>query len=121
MYKSPISVQQQFINDIEKETENAIMCRVRRVLGIDIDEKELLAALRYERRQYDNGYRDGLRAANRHGYWIVSNKSEWSQCSVCKRHFLYVWDYDNADTYCRHCGAKMDEPMEVTDNGTAQN
>lgn len=52
----------------------------------------------------------------RHGHWIVSNKSSWSQCSVCKRHFLYVWDYENADWYCRHCGAKMDEPMEVIDD-----
>lgn len=49
----------------------------------------------------------------RHGHWIVSNKSSWSQCSVCKRHFLYVWDYENADERCRHCGAIMDEPMEV--------
>lgn len=51
----------------------------------------------------------------RHGHWIVSNKSSWSQCSVCKRHFLYVWDYENADERCRHCGAKMDEPMEMKD------
>lgn len=53
----------------------------------------------------------------RHGHWIVSNKSSWSKCSVCKRHFLYVWDYDNADEYCRHCGAKMDEPLEALDDG----
>lgn len=49
----------------------------------------------------------------RHGHWIYKKNSTWTQCSVCKRHILYSWDYDIADEYCRACGAKMDEPTEV--------
>lgn len=128
MYKPPISLQQQFINDIEKETENAIMCRVRQVLKIDIDEKELLAALRYDRQQYDNGYWDGLRSAVRHGHWIRSCKDTGYSafdgvahldCSVCGDIALTEAEtlYDCVPShYCPNCGARMDEPMEVRDD-----
>ena len=60
----------------------------------------------------------------RHGHWIVSKNYQNSgrqransvvcfQICQCKRHFLYVWDWENADERCRHCGAIMDEPMDV--------
>ncbi len=42
-----------------------------------------------------------------HGRW-VNMKSGDADCSVCGRHVKGVYDDDNADRFCRCCGAKMD-------------
>ena len=66
MYKSPITVSQKVINNLNdfmdranKEFENEIVCRVRLETRIDIDKDELIKALHYDRAQYDKGYEDG--------------------------------------------------------------
>lgn len=43
----------------------------------------------------------------RHGHWKLMDGGR-GQCSECLRIFADVWDYDNTDRFCRHCGAKMD-------------
>lgn len=43
----------------------------------------------------------------RHGRWI-NMKNGNANCSVCGRHVVGVYDDDNADKYCRHCGSRMD-------------
>ena len=43
-----------------------------------------------------------------HGHWIYK-KNGWAECSECHHDFLGVYDLENSDAYCRHCGAKMDE------------
>ena len=43
-----------------------------------------------------------------HARWIY-RKNGWAECSECHHDFRDVYDLDNADYYCRHCGAKMDE------------
>ena len=43
----------------------------------------------------------------RHGRWIY-RKRGWAECSECHHNFVDVYDLDNSDNYCRHCGAKMD-------------
>ena len=60
MYKSPIEIMQEHMrfqmdDDIYKAVLN---------YGINVDKEELLRALKYDRLQYDNGYRDGIRDAN---------------------------------------------------------
>ena len=60
MYKSPIEIMQEHMrckmdDDIYKAVLN---------YGINVDKEELLHALKYDRLQYDNGYRDGMRDAN---------------------------------------------------------
>jgi len=43
----------------------------------------------------------------KHGRWI-NMKNGNANCSVCGQYVVGVYDDDNADKYCRHCGAKMD-------------
>lgn len=66
MYKSPIEIiqgqmQYQMDNDIYKAVLN---------YGINVDKEELLRALKYDRGQYEAGYRDGESEAIKHGRWI---------------------------------------------------
>ena len=42
-----------------------------------------------------------------HAYWIA-NKKGGATCSHCKRSFMDVYDIENYDYYCRHCGAVME-------------
>ena len=67
MYESPIRIIESAIDSISKslikEKEDAIILEVKRSLGVDIDRSELLAALQYDRFQYDKGYEDGRRDA----------------------------------------------------------
>lgn len=46
----------------------------------------------------------------RHGHWM-NLKNGNATCSECGRTFRDVYDFDNADDYCRHCGAKMYEEV----------
>ena len=43
----------------------------------------------------------------KHGHWILKGNGN-ADCSVCGYRSSRVYDDDNADHYCRHCGAKMD-------------
>jgi hypothetical protein len=43
----------------------------------------------------------------KHGRWI-NMKNGNADCSVCGRHVVSVYDDDNADRFCRCCGAKVD-------------
>lgn len=50
----------------------------------------------------------------KHGRWLNMRNGN-ADCSVCGRHVIGVYDDDNADRFCRGCGAKMD--LEEQDNG----
>lgn len=39
--------------------------------------------------------------------WIL-NKDGSGTCKRCRRTQMAVWDYDNWQNYCGHCGAKME-------------
>lgn len=41
-----------------------------------------------------------------YGKWI-NMKNGNADCSACGRHIINVYDDDNADRFCRCCGAKM--------------
>ena len=41
------------------------------------------------------------------GHWIILDDI-WTKCSECGLMFRDVYDLDNYDNYCRHCGAKME-------------
>ena len=45
---------------------------------------------------------------SRSGKWLIRRFDGNAQCSVCGMHFRYVYDHENADHFCRHCGAEMD-------------
>lgn len=47
----------------------------------------------------------------KHGRWIFKGNGN-ADCSCCGYRSSRVYDDDNADRYCRHCGAKMDGKEE---------
>lgn len=59
MYESPITaIVNEICSDIQKKEDEHIMECVHNV-GIDVNKKELVKALSYDRHQYDKGYNDG--------------------------------------------------------------
>ena len=68
MYEPPISVTQtigQIVKDMQTEQDDLVYKSVIR-LGVSIDKDQLLRALRYDRQQYDCGYRDGFNDGAEH-------------------------------------------------------
>ena len=63
MYKSPIEI-------ITEQIEDAIFRAIQNV-GINIDKKELLKALEYDRGQYDKGWEEGFHDGYIHGLEIA--------------------------------------------------
>ena len=49
------------------------------------------------------------------GRWLIREGISDAQCSECKMYFRDVYDMDNSDAFCRHCGAKMDGLKVVED------
>lgn len=65
MYESPIqmimdNIQTQMI----QQEEDQLLMQVQKSLGFDIDKNELLRALKYDRDQYEKGYKDGQHSAS---------------------------------------------------------
>lgn len=65
MYQSPIElITEEFTNKIAREVgedfDNKLYLAIRHVVNVNKD--ELLKALAYDRKQYDNGYLDGYNA-----------------------------------------------------------
>ena len=56
-YKSPIKIHQE---EIKTKMENGIF-EVVQSYGISVDKTELVKALKYDRQQYNKGFRDGIR------------------------------------------------------------
>lgn len=65
MYKSPIefieSAEDSFDVSIEK-TKNELVYQAVCKKGVEVDKEELLKALKYDRGQYEKGYREGYEA-----------------------------------------------------------
>lgn len=53
----------------------------------------------------------------KHGRWLNMRNGN-AECSECGRNIKGVYDDDNADRFCRSCGAKMD--LEEQDAQTEQ-
>ena len=68
-YESPISmITQQLATEIAKKTDDAVLSAVWKT-GVNVDKDELVKALRYDREQYEKGYRAGYEAAFRKLPW----------------------------------------------------
>lgn len=86
-YKSPINV---FLTDMELQYENEIMTAVQK-LHIEVDKKELLKALKYDRNQYEIGFRDG-QADMREKIWV---------------RYIKMRNVDGGETYVYHDPSRM--------------
>lgn len=63
MYESPIEkVVGEIQSQIIKQDDENIMYAVKQAVGYSVDKNELIKALKYDREQYEKGYRDGLNA-----------------------------------------------------------
>lgn len=58
MYESPITLIE---TQMRIEKENNIFNAVKEI-GVDVDKEELIKALKYDRGQYNKGYKDGYKA-----------------------------------------------------------
>ena len=43
------------------------------------------------------------------GHWKFDWRHDKATCSECRHTFRCVFDIDNFDNFCRHCGAKMED------------
>ena len=63
MYESPIKIIESTIDSfskaIIKQKDDAIFAEIQSSFGVDLDRKELIRALQYDRNQYEKGYADG--------------------------------------------------------------
>ena len=78
MYESPIKIIESTIDsiyaDIVKKKDDAIFAEIQTSFGVDLDRKELIRALQYDRNQYEKGYADGKADA----------MAELVRCKDCK-------------------------------------
>ncbi len=106
MYESPIEL---VYGNTQHIIEEDIFKTIQE-MGVNVDKEELFKALKYDRGQYDKGYKDG-KAERKKGKWIRNANGTYS-CSLCQSWIPNEqWYYAN---YCLFCGADM---REEKDNG----
>ena len=49
------------------------------------------------------------------GHWLIREGISDAQCSECGMYFNDVYDMENSDAFCRHCGIKMEGLKVVKD------
>lgn len=55
-YESPVRV---YLEEVQYKQEEAILQAIQKI-GVNVDKGELIAALNYDRKQYEKGYWDGV-------------------------------------------------------------
>ena len=99
-------------HNIRESVDGAIYEAVLKA-DVHVERDELLRALRYDRDQYEKGYADGKRDAERHGRYITDDMGD-SSCSECGENHLNAADH----CYCPGCGARL---VLEEDDGEAAN
>ena len=106
MYESPIKIFESAIDSLSKslikEKEDAIILEVKRSLGVDIDRSELLAALQYDRFQYDKGYADGKADAEAALVRCKDCKHFIKEEHGCDHHGYYYPVHVKDDDFCSY-------------------
>ena len=95
-YESPIKLIETMTENIVDETNKAVDEYIYKSVlnvGVEVDRDELIRALRYDRDQYEKGYRDGMEAAKETMVEVV-------RCKDCKLADWYL--AENGNYYC-HC------------------
>ena len=117
LYEPPIKIIQ---GQLQVELEGTVMKAVNKV-AVDVDKEELIRALKYDRDQYNKGFRDGVNYVVKHGRWIpkpiykadgnggVYKYCDLYFCSECATERPIVPPFN----YCPNCGAKMDGDPDV--------
>lgn len=112
-WESPIDV---IYEDVATQFEGEVLKAVQRC-EIKVDKEELIKALAYDRKQYEqgygNGYADGMEAAVRRGRWkpfdLTWGRSVYA-CTSCGEAFEVPTECGKPMyEFCPLCGAKMDK------------
>ena len=95
MYKSPISIYETAMQTIMEQRENAIFAKVQDAFDVQVDKEELIRALKYDRNQYEAGYRDGK--ADAAPKWIPVTERMPDEYQIvlaaCKSGKIFVGEY----------------------------
>lgn len=105
-YESPIRI---IVRDLETKMENDVF-QVAQSYGIEVDEDELMRALRYDRGQYEKGFDDGRKDRFCHAVKPYKDGKRW-HCGQCSIAIGRYW------RFCQFCGQKIGWG-EVTDENT---
>ena len=91
MYQSPISIYETAVQYIMEQRENAIFAKVQDAFDVQVDKKELIRALMYDRNQYEKGYFDGKEEAT--PKWIPATEllPEADKEVLCFTKMRYCW------------------------------
>lgn len=76
-YENPIKLIETMTENIVDETNKAVDEYIYKSVlnvGVEVDRDELIRALRYDRDQYEKGYRDGMEAAKETMFEVVRCK-----------------------------------------------
>jgi hypothetical protein len=60
-----------------------------------------------ESAQLEKAYELGRESVQPTGTWLIHKWGDDAQCSNCGKTFKDVYDMDNYDQHCRHCGTHM--------------
>lgn len=62
-YTSPIeTIMSNIIKTNEEQLEDSMLLSIEREIGFKVDKEELIKALKYDRKQYEKGFEDGLKS-----------------------------------------------------------
>lgn len=95
-YESPIRI---IVRDLETKMENDVF-QVAQSYGIEVDEDELMRALRYDRGQYEKGFDDGRKDRFCHQIKPYKDGKRW-HCGQCSIAISRYW------RFCQFCGQKI--------------
>lgn len=100
MYKSPINIVSQWVDEqvkeMQKQEETAIVAEITRKIGVDVDKDELIRALNYDRHQYEKGYADG-RMSGKHE--VESKLVHLKQCHAIPKERLEYYGEERTIQY----------------------
>ena len=104
-YEEPTFVER-ITQDCDKMITNAVIQAVQKV-GIDVDRRELLKALQYDRGQYEEGYQAARMKFERpKGEWKNYSDEGYVECPFCESATCCDNNIDDLH-YCFSCGADM--------------
>lgn len=96
-YDSPIEIVKKMQEQYETDVVNNVLKCVQSY-GINVDKDELIKALKYDRQQYEKGYKDGAKKFVEHFKQILNNE---------------IWECEDEIDCEIHCGSLEPEELEV--------
>ena len=108
-YESPIYIYEKPISSQIASKKEEMVLEYIYNLGIDCNKEELIKALKYDRDQYDKGFKDGYHAKEMETKVHELSKEEWEEwksnrnrdpiCSVWKDDYTPMWHLKPEDIH----------------------